>query len=186
MRFSVFSYSPSFPIKMHATDAKMQKIEPDPNFFWRTKVLEAVCKRDWHNVRSFFFNVRKFRTRCAETLSLKSSPFCGVVMQWDNKCSQMKSCWNAFCHGNMPVTVGKYKSSVLSAGEGFCHNKMCWFKQDASLLVLQDYDKCCWLFPLILQWWVHILNDLFSLEQLQRLQGGLNQPEHPSNRIAMP
>ncbi len=61
-------------------------------------------------------------------ISLKSSPFCGVVMQWDNKCSQMKSCWNAFCHGNMPVTVGKYKSSVLRAGERFCHNKMCWFK----------------------------------------------------------
>ncbi len=33
MRFSVFSYSSSFPIKMHATDAKTQKIEPDPNFF---------------------------------------------------------------------------------------------------------------------------------------------------------
>ncbi len=30
MRFSVFSYSSSFPIKMHAMDAKRQKIEPDP------------------------------------------------------------------------------------------------------------------------------------------------------------
>ncbi len=29
----VFPYSSSFPIKMHATDAKTQKIEPDPNFF---------------------------------------------------------------------------------------------------------------------------------------------------------
>ncbi len=68
MRFSIFSYSPSFPIKMHATDAKTQKIEPDPKFFWRTKVSEAVCKRDWHNVRSYlFFYVRKFRTQCAET-----------------------------------------------------------------------------------------------------------------------
>ncbi len=67
----VFSYSPSFPIKMHATDAKTQKIKPDKNFFWRTKVSEAVCKRDWHNVMSYlFFNVRKFRTQCAETLSL--------------------------------------------------------------------------------------------------------------------
>ncbi len=55
---------------MHAIDAKMQKIEPDPNFFWRTKVSEAVRKRDWHNVRSYlFFNVRKFRTQCAETFS---------------------------------------------------------------------------------------------------------------------
>ncbi len=33
MRFSVFPYSSSFPIKMHATDAKTQKIEPDPNIF---------------------------------------------------------------------------------------------------------------------------------------------------------
>ncbi len=32
MRFSVFSYSSSFSIKMHATDAKTQKIEPDPIF----------------------------------------------------------------------------------------------------------------------------------------------------------
>ncbi len=39
-----FSYSSSCPIKMHAPDAKTQKIEPDPNFLWRTKVLVAVCK----------------------------------------------------------------------------------------------------------------------------------------------
>ncbi len=42
----VFSYSSSFPIKMHATNAKTQKIEPDPKFFWRMKVSEAVCKRE--------------------------------------------------------------------------------------------------------------------------------------------
>ncbi len=43
--FLLFSYSSSFPIKMLATDAKTQKIEPDPNFLRRTKVSEAVCKR---------------------------------------------------------------------------------------------------------------------------------------------
>ncbi len=69
MRFSVFSYSSSFPIKTHATDAKTQKIEPDPNFFWRTKVSEAVCKCDWHNVRSYlFFKVRKFRTKISDSV----------------------------------------------------------------------------------------------------------------------
>ncbi len=47
MRFSVF--------KMHATDAKRQKIEPDTNFFGRKKVSEAVSKRDRHNVRSCLF-----------------------------------------------------------------------------------------------------------------------------------
>ncbi len=43
-----FSYSSSFLIKMLATDAKTQKIEPDPIFFFlrRMKVLDAVCKRD--------------------------------------------------------------------------------------------------------------------------------------------
>ncbi len=40
---------------MHATDAKTQKIEPDPNFFMTDKISEAVCKRDWHNVRSYLF-----------------------------------------------------------------------------------------------------------------------------------
>ncbi len=69
MRFSVFSYSPSFPIKMHATDAETQKIEPDPNIFWRTKVSEAVCKRDWHNVRSYlFFNMRKFQMKISDSV----------------------------------------------------------------------------------------------------------------------
>ncbi len=40
---------------MLATDAKTEKIEPNPKKVWRTKVSEAVCKRDWHNVRSFIF-----------------------------------------------------------------------------------------------------------------------------------
>ncbi len=46
VRFSVFLYSSSFPIKMHVTDAKMQKIEPDPIFFLMDEVSEAACKRD--------------------------------------------------------------------------------------------------------------------------------------------
>ncbi len=35
--FFHFTYSSSFPIKMHATDAKTQKIEPDPIFFMMDK-----------------------------------------------------------------------------------------------------------------------------------------------------
>ncbi len=70
-----FPYSPSFPIKMHATDAKTQKIKPDLIFFWRTKVSEAVCKRDWQCEVVFIFftceNIgRKYRTQCAVTLSV--------------------------------------------------------------------------------------------------------------------
>ncbi len=64
-----FLYSSSFPNKMLATDAKTQKIEPDPIFFFiTTKASEAVCKCDWHNVRSdLFFNGQKFRTPCGMT-----------------------------------------------------------------------------------------------------------------------
>ncbi len=35
-------------------------------FWWWTKVLEAVCKRNWQIVRSYlFFNMRTFRIQCA-------------------------------------------------------------------------------------------------------------------------
>ncbi len=65
--FYFFSDSSSFPIKMLATGAKTQKIEPGPiifYFLWRTEFSEAVCKCDWHNMRSYlFFNVRKFQMR---------------------------------------------------------------------------------------------------------------------------
>ncbi len=39
---------------MYATDAKTQKIEPDPNFFMMDESSEAVCKRDWHNIEVVF------------------------------------------------------------------------------------------------------------------------------------
>ncbi len=45
-------------------------------FFWWTKVSEAVCKRDWHNMRSYlFFNVRKFQTKISDSVcnDLKAS-----------------------------------------------------------------------------------------------------------------
>ncbi len=85
----VFPYSSSFPIKMHATDAKTQKIEPDLIFFWRIKVSEAVCKRDWHNVRSsLFFNMRKFRTQCTETFR----PFYVMVIQIGYRVVHVSEC----------------------------------------------------------------------------------------------
>ncbi len=43
---------------------KRKKSNPIRIFLWRTKISEAVCKRDWHNVRSYlFFNVWKFWTK---------------------------------------------------------------------------------------------------------------------------
>ncbi len=66
--FFFLPYSSTFPIKIHATDAKTQKIEPDPIFLWWTKISGAVCKPDWHNVRScLFFYMQKFRIQCAMT-----------------------------------------------------------------------------------------------------------------------
>ncbi len=39
-------------------------------FSWWKKVSKAVCKCNWHSVRSYlFFNVWQFRTHCAMTFS---------------------------------------------------------------------------------------------------------------------
>ncbi len=43
VRFSVFSSLLSFPIKMHATDVKMQKIKPDPIFFYDGQIFLRQC-----------------------------------------------------------------------------------------------------------------------------------------------
>ncbi len=107
MRFSVFFVFPSFPIKMHATDAKTQKIEPDPNFFWRTKVSEAVCKRDWHNMRSYlFFNVRKFRTKFR--LSVQRPWDFGLISKTCNKpgASLREDAWRDWIADNPCVIYG--------------------------------------------------------------------------------
>ncbi len=48
---------------------KRKKSNPIRIFLCWTKIFEAVCKRDWHKVRSYlFFNVLNFRTQCAMTL----------------------------------------------------------------------------------------------------------------------
>ncbi len=67
-RFFVFS----IPFLSKCLQEAEKKIEPDPNFLGRTKVSEAVCKCDWHNVSRIYFLRAKFRTKkftlCAETL----------------------------------------------------------------------------------------------------------------------
>ncbi len=46
-----------------------KQLEPDPIFWGDRKISEAVCKRDWHNVRSYlFFNVRTFRTKISDSV----------------------------------------------------------------------------------------------------------------------
>ncbi len=43
VRFFIFLYSPFFPMKMLATDAKTQKIEPDPNVFYDRRMFWRQC-----------------------------------------------------------------------------------------------------------------------------------------------
>ncbi len=118
---------------MHATDAKTQKIEPDPNFFlWRTKVLEAVCKRDWYNVRSYlFFNVRKFRTKILDSVcndlkfvrpqvhmkcSIWDKAFIGYKVTWRccGMCSQKRI---VFKHCGLKQVILRHWNTTSSARE---------------------------------------------------------------------
>ncbi len=67
------------PLMCHACLPRMRKklnkkSNPMNFFLWRTKISVAVCKSDWHNVRSYlFFNVWTFRKKltlfCAMTLT---------------------------------------------------------------------------------------------------------------------
>ncbi len=61
----IFQYSPSFPIKMHATDAKTQKIKPDPIFFdgrkfWRE--CANVIDTTWGRI--YFFTCGNLDSVC--------------------------------------------------------------------------------------------------------------------------
>ncbi len=69
-----FPYSPSFPIQMHATDAKTPKIEPDLNILWQTKVSEAVSVSmiDTTWARIYHLTCENFRL-CVQWLLLLSS-----------------------------------------------------------------------------------------------------------------
>ncbi len=65
---------------------KRKKSNPIRIFLWRTKISEAVCKRDWHNVRSYlFFNVRKFRTQCAMALKTPNT----FLLQLQNRTTSL-------------------------------------------------------------------------------------------------
>ncbi len=103
--FFFFSHSSSFPIKMHATDAKTQKIKPDPNFFYEgRKVSEAVCKLEVviddqlsftdhiattaRSCRFALYNIRKIRPFLSEqaaqllvqTLVLSRLDYCNALL----------------------------------------------------------------------------------------------------------
>ncbi len=55
---------------MHAADAKTQKIKPDPkqNLCKQNRQCVNVIDTTWGHI--YFFYMQKFRTQCAETLTL--------------------------------------------------------------------------------------------------------------------
>ncbi len=70
---------------------KCRKLNLIPNLvLWWTKVLKAVCERDWHMVRSsLFFNMQTFRTRISDLKKLTSRSYqpqtfsVGLVLNFD-------------------------------------------------------------------------------------------------------
>ncbi len=60
------------PLKMLATDVKNAQNRTRSKFFMTDEnFLEGKwCKRDWHNVRSYYFLMRKCRTQCAMTFTM--------------------------------------------------------------------------------------------------------------------
>ncbi len=65
----IFIFGWTVPFNDHISYSKKGSIKPYSNFLWQKKVSEAVCKHDWHNVRSYLiFNVWKFLTRISDLL----------------------------------------------------------------------------------------------------------------------
>ncbi len=69
MCFSVFVFLVMFLSTFLPRMQKHRKSNLIRMFFWRTKVSEAVSKRDWHNMRSYlFFNMQKFRMEISDSV----------------------------------------------------------------------------------------------------------------------
>ncbi len=91
-------------------------------FLWRTKISEAVCKRDWHNVRSYlFFNVRKIRTQCAMALMHKN----GIWPEWKCKFTLIRWHFQKFDTAQLSVSACQERNSnsiymFLNSHSDFC------------------------------------------------------------------
>ncbi len=78
-----FSYSSSFPIKINATDAKTQKIEPDPIFLWHRKFRRQcvnVIVTTWSRI--YFSTCEKFWTKILDSVCRDLNSVSFVVCLW--------------------------------------------------------------------------------------------------------
>ncbi len=97
-----------FPFYFHICHPlKRRKSNLIQIFLWWTKVSEAVCKRDWHNMRWYlFFYVQKFQTKsCAiMTLTLHQN-LPNVIVCWKQYAKRVL-CPNSLKVGkkNLPTT----------------------------------------------------------------------------------
>ncbi len=70
---------------------RMQKTPKKSVSVRRTKISEAVCNRDWHNVRSYlFFYVRTFWTQCAMNLRSYLLLLCEIL--WAKSSHSKRPC----------------------------------------------------------------------------------------------
>ncbi len=70
---------------------RMQKTPKKSVSVRRTKISEAVCNRDWHNVRSYlFFYVRTFWTQCAMNLRSYLLLLCEIL--WAKSSHSKRDC----------------------------------------------------------------------------------------------
>ncbi len=116
----VFPYSSSFPIKMHAPDAKTQKIEPDPNFFYGRKfrrqcvnVIDTTwCRIYFSTCENFGLSVQRSlvtQKRFVNEYFSASSSLTKLTLFW---CDTKSASWalsGAVIHP--PVSQQSYKSS---------------------------------------------------------------------------
>ncbi len=78
---------------------KCRKLNLTSIFLWRKKVSEAVCKHDWHYMRSYlFFNVWTFRTRISDSVckDLKGAVCRIDTSGWTRYCSPNCKYWRGF------------------------------------------------------------------------------------------
>ncbi len=114
---------------------KCRKSNPIWIFLWRTKVSEAVCKRDWHNMRSYlFFNVQKFRTQCAMAFSeqrdlnysklLTTSVFGTNILcipNYKTKCNHLNDLHNPNLNKSQDIFKKHWKKKILGVIQtGMC------------------------------------------------------------------
>ncbi len=82
------------PLKMLAMEAKNAENQTRSQLFYDGRKFWRQCVNvHWHSVRSYlFFNLRKFRTLCARTLSLQNVRSSVWGTDWNLSCYSWMNC----------------------------------------------------------------------------------------------